>query len=428
MRQLSDILVTIVERKAVFMNIFSFIKKNIYKNSYKTLFLVDILYMKDINAVYGYENGDSIIAQLKHLLDKKIPKKVKSILTNSVPIEIENFYIDVFGITFYANLEEQTLTKIKDIIFETVIGHKFYLIDGTTQINLDITIGCSKSNDNKLRVYAEKALHSAKLNYVHYMYFDANLFKNELKNIDLIPIMQYNIKQELVEPYFQPIVDTNTLEIHKYEALMRLFDEEGNLILPGIFIHRAKKYRLYTKLMSILIDKVIAYIIKHKKHFSINLDFHDILNPHIKKQIIAHLENNDVGNYLTIEILESEKISNFETVNDFIHELKKYNVSIAIDDFGTGFSNYDYILKLNIDYIKIDGSLIKKVNEEIYSNLIRSIVVFCKQHNIKVIAEFVSDLKTLRFVRSLGIDYSQGYYVGKPKSINNIIEVDYNEE
>lgn len=410
------------------MNFFKLIKKNIYKNSYKTLFLVDILYMKDINAVYGYENGDYVIKQLKKLLKKEIKKEIKTLFPHFILIEIENLYIDVFGVTIYNDVDEQTMMKIKDIIFKKVIGYKFYLMDAKTQINLDITIACSKSDDSNLRVYAEKALHNAKLNFVHFMYFDAKLFKNELQNIDLIPVMQYNIDKKLVEPYFQPIVDTHTLKIHKYEALMRLFDEDGNLILPGLFIHRAKKYRLYTKLMSILIDKIIAYIIKYKKHFSINLDFHDILNPHIKQQIISHLENNDIGHYLTIEILESEKISNFETVNDFIHELKKYNVSIAIDDFGTGFSNYEYILNLNVDYIKIDGSLIKKVNEEIYSNLIHSIVVFCKQHDIKVVAEFVSDLKTLRYVRSLGIDFSQGYYVGKPKSIEHITGTDYNEE
>lgn len=410
------------------MNFFKIIKKNLYKNSYKTLFLVDILYMKDINAVYGYENGDFIIKQLKQLLKREIKKEIKTLFPKFIPIEIENLYIDVFGITIFTDVDEQTMLKIKDIIFKKIIGHKFYLLENKTQINLDITIACSKSDDKNLRVYAEKALHNAKLNFVHFMYFDAKLFKNELQNIDLIPVMQHNIDKKLVEPYFQPIVDSHTLKIHKYEALMRLFDEDGNLILPGLFIHRAKKYRLYTKLMSILIDKTIEYIIRYKKHFSINLDFHDILNPHIKQQIISHLENNDIGHYLTIEILESEKISNFETVNDFIHELKKYNVSIAIDDFGTGFSNYEYILNLHVDYIKIDGSLIKKVNEEIYSNLIRSIVVFCKQHNIKVVAEFVSDLKTLRYVRSLGIDYSQGYYVGKPKSIEHITGTDYNEE
>ncbi len=138
--------------------------------------------------------------------------------------------------------------------------------------------------------------------------------------------------------------------------------------------------------------------------------------------MISKIKSHNIGSYLTLEILESEKVSNFNIVNDFIAEVKKYGVKIAIDDFGTGFSNYENILNLNIDYIKIDGSLIKKIDEDIYLNLIKSIVLFSKQQKIKVVAEFVSDLKILRYVKNIGIDYSQGYYIGKPTNINELIE------
>ena len=156
---------------------------------------------------------------------------------------------------------------------------------------------------------------------------------------------------------------------------------------------------------------------KYKIHISINLDYTDILNPQIKKALVSKIRNTNIGGYLTLEILESEKVSSFDTVNEFINDVKKLGVKIAIDDFGTGFSNYENILNLNIDYIKIDGSLIKRVDEDIYLNLIKSIVLFSKQQNIKVVAEFVSDLKTLRYVKNIEIDYSQGYYIGKPEKL-----------
>ena len=206
---------------------------------------------------------------------------------------------------------------------------------------------------------------------------------------------------------------------------MRIFDKDGNILLPNSFIHKSKKCRLYTKLMQILIDKCINYIKEHKIHISINLDYTDILNPNIKNALISKIKDDDIGSYLTIEILENEKIYNFNIVNNFIKQIKEYKVKIAIDDFGTGFSNYDYILNLNVDYIKIDGSLIKKVDEAIYLNLIKSIVLFCKQQNIKIIAEFVSDLKILRYVKSIDIDYSQGYHIGKPVEIKEVIEDNY---
>jgi len=252
------------------------------------------------------------------------------------------------------------------------------------------------------------------------MYYDSFLYKNESVNENLLETINYSIENNLVEPYFQAIMDNNNDEIIKYEALMRIFDKNGNIVMPNVFIHKAKKCRLYSKLMEILIDKIIIYILKYKINVSINVDYVDILNPHIKKSLIHKIKNHDVGEYITLEILESEKVSNFNIVNEFINEIKKLGVKIAVDDFGTGFSNYENILNLNIDYIKIDGSLIKKIDEDIYLNLIKSIVLFSKQQNIKVVAEFVSDLKILRYVKNTQIEYSQGYYIGRPMSISEL--------
>ena len=126
-------------------------------------------------------------------------------------------------------------------------------------------------------------------------------------------------------------------------------------------------------------------------------------------------EENGISYYL---IKVGDKYFSYRGIFFFETEkTKQLGVKIAIDDFGTGFSNYENILNLNIDYLKIDGSLIKKIDEAIYLNLIKSIVLFSKQQNIKVIAEFVSDLKTLRYVKNVQIEYSQGYHIGKPMSI-----------
>ncbi len=205
---------------------------------------------------------------------------------------------------------------------------------------------------------------------------------------------------------------------------MRIYDKDGNIIMPQVFINKSRKYRVFNKLMEILILKVIDYIKKYKIEVSINLDYNDILNPSMKDLIINNIKNSNIGKYLTVEILESRKINNFYLVNDFINDLKTYDVQIAIDDFGSGFSNYEHILNINTDYIKLDGSLIKKIDEDVYYNLVKSIVLFCKEQEIKVVAEFVSDLKILRYVKSLDIDYSQGYYIGKPQKIDEIIGVD----
>ena len=401
----------------LFQKILDIFSKN---NNIKTLFLVDILYMKDLNAIYDFKNGDFIIRQLDSILKTNIKELIKEELKRNIYINIKNTHADVFEIYLLDDLSIEEIVIVKNIIYESIVSNNFKLLDNYGTINIDITIGCAKSKNQHIKIYAEKALYNAKLNFIHYMYYDSFLYKNESVNENLLDVLNYSIENNLVEPYFQAIMDNKTNKIVKYEALMRIFDKEGRMLMPNNFIYKAKKCRLYNKLMEILIDKIIVYILKYKIHISINLDYTDILNPQIKKDLVSKIKSNNIGEYLTLEILESEKVSSFDTVNEFINDVKQFGVKIAIDDFGTGFSNYENILNLNIDYIKIDGSLIRKINEDIYLNLIKSIVLFSKQQNIKVVAEFVSDLKILRYVKNIEIDYSQGYYIGKPTHIQEL--------
>jgi len=382
--------------------------------------------MKDLNAIYGFKNGDLIIKQLglllKNLLKNELSKLLKIVLNKKIAYQFSKKHADVFSLTFFEDLDASILVKIKNIILAKLQTFQFNIKNPISSINIDVTIGCTKSSNENIVSYAEKALRNAKLNFESYMFFDSNLYINESLTQNLVDTIKTNIDEKTVEPYYQAIYDNNNDGIYKYEALMRLFDKDGKILLPNAFLEKAKQYRLYNKLMQILINKVFDTIIKYSINVSINLQYNDIINPLIKNTIIERLKTNDIGKHLTIEILESQKIHNFDIVNDFIQRIKDYDVKIAIDDFGTGFSNYEYILKLHVDYIKIDGSLIEKIDEEIYSNLIKSIVGFCKKQDIKLIAEFVDDIKKFRYVKSLGIDYSQGYYIQKPLPIKTILE------
>lgn len=381
--------------------------------------------MKNINASYGFKNGNAVIKQLNKLIKTDIKREINNMLMRNFALKanckITRHYSDVIALTIYADLTQTAILKIKDIIIQHLLVHQFILTQPKLHIYINATIGCSKSADNNLIIYAEKALHNAKKNLDSFLFFDANLYKNEASNNDLVELIKYNIQNKKVTPYFQAIYCNTTNNIVKYEALMRIFDKQGNVLSPNIFLEKAKSYRLYVQLMQILIEKVFDNILKYKMNVSINLDYNDIINPLIRDIITTQIHQQDLGKYLTIEILESERIQDFDIINDFIREVKKYDVNIAIDDFGTGFSNYEYILKLHVDYLKIDGSLIQKIDEDIYRNLITSIINFCKKEKIKTVAEFVSDLKIQRRVKSLGIDFSQGFYIQKPTPINQLL-------
>ena len=127
------------------------------------------------------------------------------------------------------------------------------------------------------------------------------------------------------------------------------------------------------------------------------------------------LEKSGIGERIIFEIIESEGIENFDKVLEFITDVKRYGTKISIDDFGTGYSNFEYLMKLKVDYIKIDGSMIKNIdNDKSAQMIIASIVSFAKNMNIKTVAEFVHSKNVYEKVKELGVDYSQGYYFGEP--------------
>ncbi len=390
-----------------------------------TLFLIDIMHMREINEVYGYKNGNGVLHQFSSLFITKIIPKVEKLLKKfkieNSDIVFKNQYVDIFSLKLFCELDERIILKLKNIIFEMLVNKQFDILEHNLKINIDVTIGCSQGRNSDLMIYAEKALYNAKENYEPYSYCDDTLSESSLLNKSLLEIMRYNIDEKKVQPFFQEIVDNKKGSSHKYEALMRLMDKQNNILSPNAFMDKAKKFRLYPQLMEVMIEKVFDIIAEHKIYASINLDYHDFINPNIKSFILNSLQSKKIGKYLTVEILESEKIHDFDKVNEFIAELREYNVLVAIDDFGSGFANYEHILQLDVDYIKLDGSLVKRINEQIYYDLIKSIVSFCRKQNIKVIAEFVSSLAILRYVKSLKIDYSQGYYIAKPKPIQKII-------
>ena len=134
--------------------------------------------------------------------------------------------------------------------------------------------------------------------------------------------------------------------------------------------------------------------------------------------IVNAMEKTNTAKQITFEIVESEGIESFAEVSNFIKKAKKLGCKIAIDDFGTGYSNFEYIIKLDVDYIKIDGSLIKNINSD--NNLyltVQTIVGFAKALKIKTVAEFVHNEEVLNCVKNLDIDYSQGFFIDEPKEL-----------
>ena len=135
------------------------------------------------------------------------------------------------------------------------------------------------------------------------------------------------------------------------------------------------------------------------------------------------IKDYDIASRLVLEIVESEGIDNFDEIIPLISEFKNLGCKISIDDFGTGYSNFAYLMQLNVDYIKIDGSLIKDIDHNPNSQIIsKTILDFAKQLELKTVAEFIHNEDVLKYTQEMGIDYLQGFHLGKPVPIESLLQ------
>ncbi|PNV84028.1 MAG: hypothetical protein C0627_02370 [Sulfurimonas sp.] len=214
---------------------------------------------------------------------------------------------------------------------------------------------------------------------------------------------------------YQPIYNTKTQKIEKYESLARIITGSGEVITPFVFLDIAIKSKLYPEITKAMITKSFEFFKDKDFEFSINLSIVDIQSKEILKFIFNKLDEFAETQRVVFEILETDKIENYEEIKAFIKEVKKHGCKVAIDDFGSGYSNFSHILELNVDYIKIDSSLVKFITTDTSSRtVVKTIINFAKDLNLKTIAEFVEDKESLDLLKKMDVDFIQGYYIGKP--------------
>ncbi len=239
------------------------------------------------------------------------------------------------------------------------------------------------------------------------------------KNIETINMIKRAIKNSNIISYFQPIVDNHTQKIVKYESLVRLIDDNDQVLTPYFFLDTAKRGSYYSKITNIVLHHSFNMLKNSSVDISINLSALDIEQSSTRNKILTLLnENRENTHRVVFELLEDESVKNFTVVKDFISEVKKYGVKIAIDDFGAGYSNFERLLDYQPDILKIDGSLIRDIETNNYSlSAVKSIVTFAKEQGLETIAEFIENENIFKIVKKLEIDYSQGYYFGKPEPL-----------
>jgi diguanylate cyclase (GGDEF)-like protein len=390
------------------------LKKDLDENNIELMALLDIDEFSTINDLFGEKIGDTILYELAN--------KIKNYFDEQKYF-IYRMEADKFAIVAKEN--NQDIEEFYQLckIFADKIEKESLLID-EDEIDINITIGIAQGDGARAFKYSQRVINYARTKLQRIMIYNES-FKIQQsfeENIKWVKQLKVGFRENLFQAYFQPIVDTKTKKIYKYEALIRYITKEGVEIAPYNFINVAKKTKLYPNIIKIVIQDSFKLIKNKNKRVSVNISFDDIANEETTAFIYAILEKNkEYTEFLEFEILESEEISDFNEVSKFISEIKKFNCIVGVDDFGAGYSNFNLLTLLDIDFVKIDGSLIEKINtSKDLEIIVNTIANFSKEFKVKTVAEYVSNEDIYNKIKELNIDYCQGYYFDKPLSYDNI--------
>jgi len=380
------------------------LRKDLHDNDNGSLISVVVDGFATINNFYGFIIGDFVLEQVGKFLKENVEENVYRVSGTEFAIYVDN------DLNYYELKEylQEIYEKVKNIAVDYQ----------NSKIVVSLTLASSAS-DSTENIFSKvsMALKYAQENQLPFWIYEDNMkFENQYEqNLNISSKVRYAVENSKIIPYFQPIIDNKSGKIVKYECLSRLLDENDNVVSPALFIPLAKKIKVYSMVTKTIIEKSFEAFKDSEYQFSINLSIDDIMSSEIFEFILDKLKNYEGSKRVIFEIVESEAIIDFTRISKFINEIKRYGAQVAIDDFGDGYSNFSYLIKMNVDYIKIDGSLIKEIDVDVNALLVvETIVNFAKKLGIKTVAEYVHSSTVLDKVNELNIDYSQGFYIDKP--------------
>lgn len=387
------------------------LQEKLPKGEITALAIVNVDDFKEVNDFFGIAIGDEMLIQIGLWL--------KELSGSCYRLGSDEFALTFTDLLSQAELEHRLIMLIK------LLDEKTFTIKDES-LSIRVTIGVAFGHE-KVLTRADIALHYAKENKKPIAFYNEDKKVEEQYRSNLT--MASNVRKALFEHrilcHYQPIVNIKTGVVEKYETLVRMIDEENTIVPPMEFLPIAKKTKLYPQITLEVVYQACTLFSTRNEEFSINLSDSDISNPHTVSEIIKTITDTGTASRIVFEILESEGIENYDEVTRFITRVKALGAKIAIDDFGTGYSNFENILKLSVDYIKIDGSLIRGITDnQRHHIIVETIVDFAQKIGAKTIAEFVSDEAIYNTLNEMGVNYSQGYFTGKPAALSCPVTAD----
>ncbi|MFP4267658.1 MAG: EAL domain-containing protein [Spirochaetaceae bacterium] len=391
---------------------------------------LDVDQFKVVNDICGHTAGDELLLKTTNV--------IRSVVRSSDITA--RLGADEFGILLEDATQEQAMEisrRLQSRLKEKKLIWEKHVFNINTSIGLVMVD--SWSNDlHSVLAAADDACFIAKEaggNRIRVYNTEENLFIKRRGEMEWISHLTQALEEDRFVLYHQPIASlkNGAARIEKSELLIRMVDTEGNIVMPGDFIPSAEQYNLmpsidrwvvqtafksFTLLMDKFGKKRIPYL------FTINLS-----PPFLAEETALDFlfyefkEHNVPPENFCFEITETAAISNMKTAVNFIKELKKTGCTFALDDFGSGFSSFNYLRQLPVDYLKIDGTFVKNMHEDHVNHaMVEAINSLGHFIGIKTIAEFVSSDQVIPLLQNIGVDFGQGYHIGKPSPLKDFVE------
>lgn len=383
------------------------------------LFFIDLDQFKYVNDTCGHPAGDRLI------------KKVADCLVRSVGehVMVARFGGDEFAI-LARNVSKRVAKELADKILEDM--RQLTHIEDETVIHVHCSIGVTmipagtvKQDD--LIAQADIACREAKAsgrNRAEFYRVSKRETEQMVADVGWMRKLREAIDQDLFLLRFQPIVDITSGETSHHEVLVRLKMDDEKVVGPDMFLPAAIRFGLMAEIDAWMIDHAIMAYAEHSKNeeslrFAINLSANAFETENLSSYVESKLEQYGVApDKIMFEITENLAVRHLSHVEKQITALRYMGCEVALDDFGKGYSSLAYLQQLPVDYIKIDGSFIRNlVKNTVDQKMVRLIAEIGREAGMKTIAEYVQNGPTFSLLAELGVDYAQGFYIGKPAAV-----------
>lgn len=379
----------------------------------KALVLIDVDNFNLVNDVLGHAGGDELLISLVSALKNHLGA--------------DDFIARLSGDEFALLLEAENLQQVNEVaekIRMSIEQAEICIVRQRVCYYLTISIGVvmvdGTLDSKELLTHADIAVRMAKergKNRVVLISPNEIAAANFSRTTEMVDIIRTGIRENRFILLFQPVVNNYEENIAHYEVLLRLRDPQGQILSPGEFIPIAEKFGLMSQIDQLVVESAIKILEKNPEiKLFVNLSGVSLGDKKLLQIIEGEIFSSGIdASRLGFEITETVAVKDFVQAGHWINRLRELGCPFALDDFGIGFSSFNYLRELPVDYIKIDGSYVRNIHQDpTQLAFVQAIQTVANSLGKKTVAEFVENDEIIQELRKLGVNFSQGYYIGKP--------------